>query len=68
MEDNKIMEEISEVTINTCGGVTNGSIVTKLVIGAVGVAVAVGTIIFLKKRKNRKAEIVEEAEFIPTEN
>lgn len=68
MEKNKIMEEINEGAINTYEGVANGNIVTKLVVGVLSAAAIAGTVIFLKKRKNRKVEVEEEVELIPNEN
>lgn len=59
MEQNKIMEGLNET--QAIGGVSNskGGMVTKLVIGALSVAAGVGTVLFLKKKKAKKAEIVE---------
>lgn len=59
MEQNKLMEGLNET--QAIGGVSNskGGIVTKLVVGALGIAAGVGTVLFLKKRKAKKAEFVE---------
>lgn len=61
MEQNKIMEGLDNQT-QVLGGVSNskGGIVTKLVVGALGVAAGVGAVVFLKKRKAKKAEEVVE--------
>jgi hypothetical protein len=50
MEQNKIVEGFNE------GGMTNsnGNIVVKLAVGALGVAAGIGTVLFLKKKKNQK--------------
>lgn len=65
MEENKIiMEEINEeVVADVCEGAvnTNGNLMLKLAVGAVGIAAAVGAVIFIKRRKARKnAELAEE--------
>lgn len=61
MEQNKIMEGLDNQT-QVLGGVSNskGGIVTKLAVGALGIAAGVGAVLFLKKKKAKKAEEVVE--------
>lgn len=68
MEQNKLMEGLNET--QAIGGVSNskGGIVAKLALGALGIAAGVGTVLFLKKRKANKAEIVESEEDIVDDN
>ena len=63
MEQNKMMEELNNST-QVLGGVSNskGGIVAKLAVGVLSIAAGVGTVLFLKKRKAKKAEQVVESE------
>lgn len=70
MAKNKIMESVNEETVTQfTEGVSNSKgIVGKLVVGALGVAATVGTVLFLKnKRKNKEVEGTEEVELIPND-
>lgn len=63
MEQNKLMEGLNENT-QVYGGVSNskGGIVTKLALGALGIAAGVGAVLFLKKKKaknNSEEEFVD---------
>ena len=70
MAKNKIMESVNEETVTQfTEGVSNsnGNVITKLAVGALGVAAGIGAVIFFKnKRKNQEVE-AEESEAVPSE-
>lgn len=71
MTKTKIMDTVNEETVNqVCEGVTNsnGSMITKLVVGALGVAAGIGAIIFYKKKKQNQEFEAEEIENCSNEN
>lgn len=60
MEKNKIMEGLNEEMVYEGVTKTKGGLLPKLAVGAIGVAAAVGAVLFLKKKKqDRDVEIVE---------
>ena len=65
MEQEKLMEGLNENTTGIYEGFVDsnrGGIAMKLALGALGIAVGVGTVLVLKKRKARKNAEVEEIE------
>lgn len=64
----KVMEGINEETVTQVEEVvsnTKGNMVTKLVVGALGVAATVGAVIFFRNKRKSQVIEAEEIEAIP---
>lgn len=61
--ENKMMEEVSEQAVQTCGGATNlGGKIGGLVLGALGVLGGIAAVTFFRKKKaqrNNEEVVVE---------
>ena len=67
----KVVEEINNDTVNqVCEGVskTNGGLIAKLAVGALGVAATIGAVIFYKNKKNNNEVVTDDVEVVPTDN
>lgn len=70
MSKNKVMEGINEEVTQVCEGVSksNGSMITKLAVGALGVAATIGAVVFFRNKKKNQEVETEEVELIPNED
>lgn len=71
MAKQKVMEGINEETVTQVGEVvsnTNGNMITKLAVGALGVAAGIGAVIFFRNKKQNQELDAEEIEADSTED
>ena len=67
MENKEIMEVVNEEAIQAGVSNSKGGLITKIVVGALGVAAGVGTYLFIRNKKKQALE-AENVEADMTEN